>query len=294
MMISSRTISTRGLAGPALLLASALAVPAVGARGQDPGRSEGPDEAARRAIARALDESYPDRPEWVDMLADILQGSGMGPEDGWFRRAVAQTRFGWEPTRDRLDRDRDATLTESDFDFSAHALMSTPGTKLFYVTDVNGDGRLTREEFNALFDACDSYARGFLSLSDLQAPFRDPPPPPPGATPPPGPSKETLVRGLFRQEIGSLKPGPALDETAPDIALQTADGSQGVRLSGLVGPGRSSSSSATSPVARSAARRATSRNSSAATATARRSSWSTSARPTRPTAGGWRATTAWR
>jgi thiol-disulfide isomerase/thioredoxin len=53
---------------------------------------------------------------------------------------------------------------------------------------------------------------------------------------PSGPSKETLVRGLFRQEIGSLQAGPALREIAPDFTLRTVGGHGEVSLSKLVGP----------------------------------------------------------
>ena len=202
------------------------------------------DEASRQAIARALDESYPDRPEWVDMLADILQGSQLGPNDGWFRRAVAQTRFGWEETRERLDRDgdgridreefpgsdpdfarldrdHDRMLTETDFDFSPHALTPSPGAMMFYRADGDSNGKVTREELDGFFKACDSGGQGFLSLSDLQEAFRAPTRPAAVAKAPSGPSKETLVRGLFRQEIGSLQPGPALGEPAPDFTLKT-------------------------------------------------------------------------
>ena len=114
----------------------------------DPSRPpDGPPPPAGppRRGARILEVSWPDRPEWVAMLADILQGSQLGPGDGWFRKAVAQTRFGWKATparldKDgdgriaasefpgadadfaRLDRDHDGALTAADFDFSAHAL----------------------------------------------------------------------------------------------------------------------------------------------------------------------------
>ncbi|WP_435010904.1 deiodinase family protein [Tundrisphaera lichenicola] len=222
---------------------------------QDPGGSE----ASKEAVARALAESFPDRPEWLDMLTDILQGSQLGPNDGWFRRAVAQTRFDWKSTRERLDpnkdgqidrkefpgsdqdfarldRDRDFALTEADFDFSAHALTPSPGSMLFMRADRDGNGKVTKEEFEAFFRKIDGGGQGFLSLSDLQEAFRMPPRPPADPNAPSGPSKDTLVRGLFRQEIGSLQPGPSLNEPAPDFTLKTIDGTEEVTLSKLVGP----------------------------------------------------------
>ena len=218
-------------------------------------------------VARALQESWPDRPEWVDMLADILQGSTMGPDSGWFRTAVTQTRFGWDSTRKRLDRDgdgqvgrdefpgpaadfarldrnRDAVLTEVDFDFSQHSLAPTPGLMWFSRADADGNGKVTREEFDALFKSFDSGGQGFLSQADLIDALT---PPSRGAARPAvaradasrssgGPSKATLVRGLFNQEIGSLQPGPKLDEVAPDFTLKTNDGQGEITLSKLVGP----------------------------------------------------------
>jgi hypothetical protein len=51
---------------------------------------------------------------------------------------------------------------------------------------------------------------------------------------PDAPSRSTLILGLQRQEIGSLQPGPALDEAAPDFTLQAIDGRE-VTLSEQVG-----------------------------------------------------------
>lgn len=247
----------RRLARGLPVLALVLLAPA---RGQDP---RPPDDEAMKAIVGALDDSFPDRPEWVDMLVDILQGSQLGPNDGWFRRAVAQTRLGWDDSRKRLDRngdgqiareefsghdadfarldrDHDGALTARDFDFSAHALVPSPGMMLFYRADRDGNGKVTAEEFEACFRSSDSDEAGFLSLSDMQALFQMPSRP---ATPPPdrekaatGPSKETLIRGLFRQEIGSLQAGPALGESAPDFTLKPVDGGTEVTLSKLEGP----------------------------------------------------------
>jgi thiol-disulfide isomerase/thioredoxin len=240
---------------PVLALACvALAAGPVTARADDP-------QPGAPAIdpMKALAEAWPERPEWLDMYTDILQGSQLGPNDGWFRRAVAQTRFGWDATRKRfdrdgdgkvaraefsgdnadfarLDRDHDRALTRGDFDFSAHALAPSPGAMIFQRADRDGNGKVTREEIDALFSQVDTDGHGFLSLSDLQESF---PMPSMGSAPrgrSGGPSKETLVRGLFRQEIGSLQPGPALGETAPDFTLKTVDGKQEVTLSKKIGP----------------------------------------------------------
>ncbi len=214
-----------------------------------------------------LERAWPGHPEWAAMLADILDGSQLGPEDGWFKKATAQPRFTWEATRAkldadgdgrvgraefpgldadfaRLDRDRDGSIGAADFDFTAHALMPSPGSFFFNAADRDGNGKVTPEEFNAVFKALDADKQGFLALADLQRAFAMParrPAPSAGSAPAPapassGPSKWTLIKGLFRQEIGSLQAGPALGELAPDFTLKTVDGRDEVTLSKLVGP----------------------------------------------------------
>ena len=212
---------------------------------------------------RALDvlaKAWPDHPEWAAMLVDILQGSQLGPRDGWFRKGVAQTRLTFDSARlrldsdkdgiverpefpgsdddfRRLDRDGDKTLTAADFDFNANALAPSPGTSVFYRADRDGDGKVTREEFDTLFKSADADKLGFLSLGDLQRALNPPPrKPAPASKGDEGPSRWTLVKGLFRQEIGSLQPGPKVGENAPDFTLKTVDGKESVTLSSLVGP----------------------------------------------------------
>jgi hypothetical protein len=210
-------------------------------------------------VARALEESWPDRPEWVDMLADILQGSSMGPNSGWFRTAVTQTRFRWDwasklfdrdadgritrkeypgPDADfaRLDRDRDLALTETDFDFSQRTAAPSPGGILFARADRDGNAMVTKEEFDALFKSIDTGDRGFLSQHELLEALAAPSRSPGFSGRSGGPSKATLVRGLFNQEIGSLQPGPKLEESAPDYTLKTNDGKAEITLSKLIGP----------------------------------------------------------
>ncbi len=215
------------------------------------------DTTAAESLARALAEAWPERPEWLDMYTDILGGSQLGPNDGWFRRAVAQTRFDWPATKKqynrngddaitreefpgsdadfaRLDRDHDKKLSKDDFDFSAHALTPSPGAMLFMRADRDGNGKLSREEFEQFFNQADSGSRDFLSLSDLQQALPAPSGRP--SAPRTGPSKETLIRGLFHQEIGSLQPGPALGEKFIDFTLESNDGTKKVTLSKLIGP----------------------------------------------------------
>jgi hypothetical protein len=215
-----------------------------------------PGGEASEVIA-ALREAWPDHPEWLDMYSDILQDAPMGPNYGWFRTAVAQTRFDWNSVRKRLDRDgngtierpefagsdtdfarldrdRDGVIGASDFDFSGSALDPSPGALFFGRLDRDGNGKVTRDELDAFFRACDRGGEGFLSLSELQEAFTPPARPSPGRSG--RPSKAILVRGLFRQEIGSLQPGPKLDESAPDFTLKTSDGKEEITLSKLVGP----------------------------------------------------------
>jgi thiol-disulfide isomerase/thioredoxin len=216
------------------------------------------DELGKRALDK-FQAVWPDPPESVAMFIDILRGSQLGPTDGWFKTAVTQTRYGWNETRKRLDRDvdgriarrefsgcdfdfarldrdHDGALSERDFDFSAHALAPSPGAMFFYLADRDGNGKLTREELDRFFRSADSGGEGFLSLADLQEALAPPQRGRGSSGGSQGPSRLTLVKGLLRQEIGSLQSGPALRAHAPDFTLKTVDGRQEITLSKLVGP----------------------------------------------------------
>jgi thiol-disulfide isomerase/thioredoxin len=216
------------------------------------------DELGKRFLDR-FQMVWPNPPESVAMLVDILKGSQLGPNDGWFKTAVAQTRYGWNATRERLDRDGDGRITpqefsgdavdfarldrdhdgvlyDRDFDFRAHALFPSPGAMLFYLADRDGNGKLTREELDLFFRSTDSGGEGFLSLADLQEAVAPPKRGGSASSGSQGPDRLTLIKGLIRQEIGSLQPGPPLGASVPDFTLKSVDGRQDVTLSKQIGP----------------------------------------------------------
>jgi thiol-disulfide isomerase/thioredoxin len=104
---------------------------------------------------------------------------------------------------------------------------------LFSRLDRDGDGKVVKAEIEKFFRAADADEAGFLSRMDLERAL-----PAPSGSMGPGdrPTKEQLIKGLFRQEIGSLQSGPNLDESAPDFTLKTADGKDELTLSKVVGP----------------------------------------------------------
>lgn len=204
--------------------------------------------AEAQAAADRLKQKLPADSEARAMLDDILKGSRLGPTDGWFRKAVSQTRFDWNAIQQkydansdgkiqakefgghdgdfaRLDRNHDEALTQADFDWSSHALAESPGAMLFMQADRDGSGKITHEEFEALFKQFDTDGRGFVALDDLRDRLTMNPAEMMArrARRSGQPSVDTLVLGLERQEIGSLQPGPNVGDQAPDFTLNTLD-----------------------------------------------------------------------
>ncbi len=191
------TLSLTGLAAARLAAAEEPQAAATPTGAPAVGKSE--------EISKILQEAWPDRPEWLDMYTAILADEAMGPNYGWFRTAVTQTRFNWDATRKRFDRDGDNRIARKEF----------PGRDAdFARLDRDRDGTLTQADFD---------------FSSSNAPARS-------MSPGDRPSKAMLIRGLFRQEIGSLQPGPKLDEPASDFTLRTNDGKSEITLSKQIGP----------------------------------------------------------
>lgn len=242
----------------ATVLAAARAAQAEEKSAATETNSPPPLSAEAQAVASELEQKLPPGSEARAMYDDIRQGSRLDHRDGWFRLAVSQTRYGWEyvareydrqpdgaVSREeftgseaefaRLDRDSDGRITAADFDWSENAMSRTPGMLLFLQADRDGNGKVTQAEFAALFGELDSGSHGFIALDDLRHRF-NPAGEPPRSARRDAPSVDTLVKALATQEIGSLEPGPMLEEPAPDFTLPTANDGKKVTLSAEIGP----------------------------------------------------------
>jgi hypothetical protein len=190
----------------------------------------------------------------VQMLAAIARGSMMGPGDGWFHPGQGLYGWDWLAARcdadgdgrvtaeefrgqadlfERLDRDRSGAVAADDFDWSDQSpfvrQMGQVGAR-FRLIDGDGDGRLSRREWDEFFVRSAGGEDGLIPEQFAQMllllPQR-PPAGPPSAGPPPGePSRLTLVTGLLKGEVGSMFEGPAPGQVAPDFALATRDGTR--------------------------------------------------------------------
>src|SRR5437660_6184513 len=115
------------------------------------------------------------RSEGLEMVRAILDGSQMGPGEGWFHSG--KSRYSWDwlaenydadkdgkitrkefPGDDalfaRLDRNHDGVLTADDFDWSDNSpFLQKMGMArgLFSMLDANSNGRISRSEWEAFF-----------------------------------------------------------------------------------------------------------------------------------------------
>jgi alkylhydroperoxidase family enzyme len=186
------------------------------------------------------------RLEFVEMLSAILSDEPVEPGHAWFH--AAQTKYNWKwlaehmdtdhdgsvsreeftgskELFDALDRDRNGRLTAADFDWSDESpywRQQGMARQLLGRGDADGDGKLSAEEWQAIFKQA-AKGKDKLSADDLRVLLFPARPQSRPGTASDDPSKLTLLLGLFQSEIGSASAGAAVGKPAPDFTLRTPD-----------------------------------------------------------------------
>ena len=235
-------------------LALVLAV-SVSADGQQSEEGLSPELAQR--LGKMLDRDWQQRPQWADMLSDLLQGRGMQAGEGWF--TPSESRFDWDSFSGhfdadengrvsleelpdlarrslylaRLDRTRDGELSREDFVNRRPQPVSQLAGQLFLRWDTDSNGRISQTEFADFFESADPEGLGFFTPHDLELALLTAPAKPASseadASPPP--SLTGLLNMFLAGEFGSLQQGPALNDEAPGFQLSTFDGKRKIALS---------------------------------------------------------------
>lgn len=218
-------------------------------------RDELSPELAQK-LGLMLDRDWQQRPQWADMLSDLLQGRGFRPGEGWF--GPSESRYNWDAFAEqfdadqngsisadelpdtarrsfylaRLDRTRDGELSRDDFGSRQAGGRSQLAGELFSHWDRDSNGRITQTEFADFFDAADPDGLGFITMPDLEAALGRTAQDSGGDEEEPwNPSTSELLTMFLTGELGSLQPGPKLNDEAPGFRLATFDGKTKISLS---------------------------------------------------------------
>jgi Ca2+-binding EF-hand superfamily protein len=212
---------------------------------------------SRKKLGEMLSADWKDRPEWSDMLIDLLKADEMRPGFGWFKPSEKKYDWSWLSSRfdansdghiskdelpadapyqellfSRLDRDNDGQLRFADFDYFSPQAPTPPSMMSQFLSgllDTDSNGRITPEELQSFLRRADKDKAGFLTAEDLYADFSR-------ALANRGggddmPDAGEMLSMFFRGELGVMESGPKLGDEAPDFTLPTHDASQTIALS---------------------------------------------------------------
>lgn len=214
---------------------------------------EGLTEEAE-AAAKELRSRFAPGTEARAMLDSIVNEPFLGTDNGWFSMSKAQSRFEWPYASKRFDRNGDEQIDKTEFDGKAEdfarldrnsdevigaadfdwSIPPSPAastiSRMFSMSDANGNGKLTRDEFVALFDRLKGDS-GYLSSEELVEQLTGMSS---GSRPPEPLNRSMMVMALLHQELGAFPPGPELNQPAPDFTLRKVDGGS-VTLANVIG-----------------------------------------------------------
>lgn len=202
----------------------------------------------------AADPPARHRGEFLQMWDAVVAGSQMGPGDGWFK--PSRTRYTWTRLATRFDRNKDGrvtaeelgappvafaaldrdgsgAVTADDLDWSDDSMYARQlglAGQLLRRGDRNGDRKLTKEEWAAVFEQA-AKGKDTVDAEAVRRILFPPPAPWPAKGASFGPPREVLLLGLLTGELGSAAEGPRLEASAPDFTLASPDGKTRVTLS---------------------------------------------------------------
>jgi thiol-disulfide isomerase/thioredoxin len=201
-------------------------------------------------------------PEGAQMFTAIFSGSQMGAGEGWFKSAETKYSYEWlrknfgakasesddsppiltkenMPNQsalfDVLDRNRDGQIQPFDLDWSdsnPYVEMSYMLSRVFRRIDPKGKGAISEEDWLKFFKensqngkelTNDEFTTGILSGFSA------------GFMPGDAPTAETLLKGFFTGEIGSMYEGPSVGDRAPLFELRKLKSEETIRLKALLG-----------------------------------------------------------
>lgn len=152
------------------------------------------------------------RAEAVEMLDAVLTGK-LGKNDGWYH--PSRSRLDWAWVAARMDGNRDGRIERAEF-------CAAPD--LFDRLDRDQDGVLTAADFDWSAPHADKKEKRDSKDKSEKKDRK-------GGMP----SREVLLAGLVRGEIGSPYEGPRPGQPAPLFSLPTQDGGRTVSLADQLG-----------------------------------------------------------
>jgi hypothetical protein len=193
------------------------------------------------------------RSEALRMLLTVQRGEKLGPGRGWYDPSRHSLDWQWLATRFDadadgsilpeelkggaeffavLDRDKDGAVTRDDLDWSQTSPWvrnDALSLRFLRMMDANGNGRVTEQEWLALFRKM-AKDRDHFNAEDMRYAFiasdRDR-----GGVKGKRAFKEHWLRCLVEGDLGSPFEGPRPGQLAPDFTLPTPDGKKQITLS---------------------------------------------------------------